>query len=160
VRARPETTVWQRSSLGLRTSSAGGHRPRIAKPDHAPILHVAYPRGNRLPIQLRDRSSPTNRGKPRGVSGAVVLTFVGDNPPGPGEHWRFRNVSRTTLQMEFPSSLLPGTKVWNRRLLVQPARPARARLHARQHAPGLGHQAAGASEAGGVRKARGQDAHF
>lgn len=100
------------ATLGLR--AGGARRRRIARPADAPVLFIDWPRGHTVPLRLADASSPSRRGKPPGVSGATVFTFVGEEPPGnDGPGWVYRtHTGRARLTIDFPASLPPGTKVW------------------------------------------------
>jgi hypothetical protein len=64
-------------------------------------------------IRLHDSTSSTRRGKPPGVSGASVFSFVGAVAPTDETGWTFEgNTSKTVVDVAFPSATAPGAKVW------------------------------------------------
>jgi hypothetical protein len=55
----------------------------------------------------------TTRGKPAGVQGASVFSYVGATPPVEVTGWTFQgNTTLTTIDVTFASTLPPGTVVW------------------------------------------------
>ena len=105
-------------------------------PALAPLLEVVRQDPFSVTIRLRDAANRERRGKPPKVLGACLMTCVGDVPPNTVEDWTFQgNTTKTTETVEFPRTLVPGTKVWvtaawcNARLLTgPPAAPVGVRL--------------------------------
>jgi hypothetical protein len=63
-------------------------------------------------LKLRD-ITVVRRGRPPGVAGAVVFSFVGATPPTSLADWRFeQNTSKTSLEINFPATVPPGARVW------------------------------------------------
>lgn len=104
-------TNQQRYDLGL-TVRITEPSP-IPPPGATPGLDVVSVSGNTVRIRLHDTTSPTRRGRPFGVDGAAVFSFVGAVPPGDVDGWKFEgNTTRTTVTVTFPSDVAPGAKVW------------------------------------------------
>ena len=116
VHTFPGTTNYQRSALrlSLRLTAAP-----IPAPVAAPGLTIVASMGHLVRIRLYDFASPTRRGKPPGVQGASVFSFVGASggggggPPVSVTGWKFEyNTTRTVADVQFDVNLAPGTKVW------------------------------------------------
>ena len=85
----------------------------IPVPNFAPQLTVVSVDGRLVKVRLSDPANPTRRRMPAGVNGATVLSFVGATAPADlGEYKYEGNTSRTTIEILFPESAVPGTKVW------------------------------------------------
>lgn len=105
----PGTTDQMRSDLGLTVPVQSG---RIPQPSSAPELVVLQREGTSVLIRLRDASS-ARRGKPLGVQGARLYSFVGANPPADVDGWKFEGqITRTRANIVFPADTAPGAKVW------------------------------------------------
>ena len=111
VQATPTVTPQQKSDLGL---TIRDQEPTpIPPPGAAPGLVVVSAAGNAVRIRLHDSVNPTRRGKPDGVAGASVFSFVGATPPAELSAWTFEgNLTRTTADVLFPAGTAPGAKVW------------------------------------------------
>jgi hypothetical protein len=111
IRANPNVTASQRSDLRL--SAPLGKGSRIPRPATAPRVEVLGVSGRTVRVQLSDTGAPDNRGKPRGVASAVILSFIGDQPPAGRAGWTLQDTSgRTRVGVTFGSDVEPGTKVW------------------------------------------------
>lgn len=111
VRAFPTITKSQLADLGI--------RPRdvvptpVPPPARAPDLSIVSVAGRTVKIRMRDAENPDRRGKPVGVQGASVMTFVGAAPPADPLDWSLMlNTSRTVVDLEFPSTVPAGSLVW------------------------------------------------
>lgn len=112
IGAAPGVTAAQKIDLGLCARPAGPG-PALPQPATAPLLSVVGVRGRRVTLRLRDGEAPTRRARPHGVMGAVVLVYVGDQPPADPSAWRYQGlVGATKLDVDFTANLPPGTKVW------------------------------------------------
>ena len=108
--AYPGVTDDQRRSLGL-------HIPdRDPTPKPAPSV---APAASATPIigttvKLAVRRSDSNRlGRPAGVSGAMVFSYVGTTPPADPAKWRNEGAtSRREIDVVFPPDTPPGAQVW------------------------------------------------
>lgn len=111
VQATPSVTAQQKSDLGLTVRDA--EPSPIPPPAVAPGIVIVSVSGHTVRVRLQDVSAPTNRGKPAGVSGATVLSYVGDAPPADAGDWKFEgNTGRTVFDVEFPPAVAAGSKVW------------------------------------------------
>jgi hypothetical protein len=85
----------------------------IPPPSTAPELTIVSTLRRRVTLRLRDSKDPDKRSKPSGVSGASIVMHVGENPPANPLEWAFlMNTSRTSLEIDFPSTIPGGSKVW------------------------------------------------
>jgi hypothetical protein len=111
VQRAPATTNTQRAELGLTVKDAGPSP--IPPPAAAPDVDIISATGNTVRIRLHDPANPTRRGKPAGVDGASIFSFVGANPPAEESGWKFEgNITRTAVDVAFPSGTAAGAKVW------------------------------------------------
>jgi hypothetical protein len=85
----------------------------IPPPAVAPALDVVSVLGRTVKIRLHDATDAARRGKPAGVDGATVLSYVGTTAPADLGAWKFEgNTARTTVDVAFPNSVAPGAQVW------------------------------------------------
>ena len=113
VQAAPGISAAQRESLGLTVPDV--EPSPIPVPDAAPAIEIMSAVGRLVKIRLWDTENPDNRGKPAGVSGATVLTYIGAAPPAPEDiaAWKFEtNISKTTTTVEFPPTVPSGATAW------------------------------------------------
>jgi hypothetical protein len=111
VQATPTVTNTQKSDLGLTVRDADPSP--IPPPDAAPGLDVVSVSGNTVRIRLHDTANPTRRGRPDGVAGAAVFSYVGAAAPSDPGAWKFEgNTVKTTVDVVFPGATAPGAKVW------------------------------------------------
>ena len=111
IQKYPGTTNTQRSDLGLTVKDA--LPSPIPPPASAPGLEVRSVSGTTVRIRLTDTANPTRRGKPAGVAGASVFSFVGATAPTALSAWTFEgNTTRTGVDVFFPDDTAPGARVW------------------------------------------------
>jgi hypothetical protein len=85
----------------------------IPAPAFAPDIDIVSVSGNTVSLKLHDSTSSTRRGRPPGVDGAAVFSFVGAAAPTDPADWKFEgNTTRTTTNVTFPGTVAPGAKVW------------------------------------------------
>jgi len=85
----------------------------IPAPETAPLINVIQVAGSVATITLRDVENQDKRARPRGVAGANVFSFVGDNPPASPSQWQFEGqVTKTKFELDLGSELEAATKVW------------------------------------------------
>jgi hypothetical protein len=85
----------------------------IPVPAMKPTVNIVSRDENRVTVKITDPTDPTRRGKPPGVDGIAVFSFIGAVPPNTDTGWHFEgNTTRTTLVVEFPADTAPGSKVW------------------------------------------------
>ncbi|HQY89827.1 MAG TPA: hypothetical protein PK402_14330, partial [Tepidisphaeraceae bacterium] len=110
INATPTVTDEQKINLGLHVRNPTP--TPVPVPDFAPVMTISNVGGNTLAIKLREVDM-NRRGKPPLVKGAAVYFYVGEETPDVNTPWiAFGNSGRANFQMEFPSSLAQGTKVW------------------------------------------------
>lgn len=110
VNGTATVTNAQKLSLGLTVR----HAPTpIPAPSDAPALDIKSVNAWTVSIRLHDATDSAKRGKPGGVSGASVFSFVGATPPADLGSWQFEgNTGKTTVDVTFPNTIAAGTKVW------------------------------------------------
>lgn len=110
INAFPTITNAQRIDLGL-TPRSGTISP-IQAPDVAPVLDVVGAIGRTIKIRLRSPDS-ARRGKPEGVAGVTIFSYVGNTPPADISLYRFEgSTSRTTAEVEFSPMVPAGSQVF------------------------------------------------
>ena len=108
VQAYPGTTNTMRTTLGLTVPS---QRQPIPAPSQSPTIDVKTVVGRTITIRLHNNSA--SRGKPAGVDGAAVFSYVGSAPPANIDDWKFEgNTTRTLINVEFGSSIPAFSQVW------------------------------------------------
>lgn len=96
--------------LGVRVRSAPSPRPA---PATAPGIDVVSTVGNTIRLRLHDTADTHRRGRPVGVAGAAVFSFVGAAAPTAEADWTFEgNTTRTVVDVTFPDTVAPGSRVW------------------------------------------------
>ena len=111
LQANPALTNQQKSDLGLTVRDADP--TPINPPADAPMLDVVSVVGRMVKIRLHDAANPTRRGRPDGVIGASVYSFVGATPPAELSAWAFvGNTSRTGHDVQFDAQVPAGAVVW------------------------------------------------
>ena len=99
----------QKFTLGLTVRKAKTRA--IAAPTEAPALGVVMASAWTVKIKLRRLGATA--GKPAGVTGASLFSYVGATPPTDLAAWKFEmNTGRNGVELQFPSALPPGTRVW------------------------------------------------
>ena len=100
----------QKLTLGLNVKASPSPIPA---PSSSPALEVGTVTGWTVKLKLHDSTSGSKRGKPAGVSGASVFSFVGATPPNDMGSWTFQgNTGKTIVYVAFENTNAPGTKVW------------------------------------------------
>jgi hypothetical protein len=110
VQANTSVSDANKDLIGVTVRSAPTPQPA---PDVSPALDIVSVSGRTVNIRLHDAEIAGKRGKPAGVKGAAVFSFVGaEAPSDPGE-WKFEgNTTRTVVDVTFPDSVAPGALVW------------------------------------------------
>ncbi len=111
VQATPTVTDEQKAELGLTVRDS--EPSPIPVPEFAPGIDVVSATGRTTKLRLHDAASPTRRGKPAGVAGASVYSFVGETAPADLEEWNFEaNFTKTIIDIDFPAEVPNGSTVW------------------------------------------------
>ena len=100
----------QKIDLGLNVRNAPTPTPA---PADAPALDIVSVSGRTVSLRLHDATDASRRGRPAGVAGATIFSFVGATPPAGTAEWNFEgNTTKTNFDVVFPESVAPGTLVW------------------------------------------------
>ena len=106
-------TVTNATRLALGLTVPASVIPPIPAPPTAPVLEVISVVGRTVKIKLHDSASGTKRGKPKGVAGASIFSFIGAAAPTDATAWKFEgNITTTNVTMLFPDSVASGAPVW------------------------------------------------
>jgi hypothetical protein len=110
VNAFPTITNQQRIDLGLNPRT--GEVTPINPPADPPVMEVVGAIGRTLKVRVHAVGSD-RRGKPEGVAGCSVFSFVGATPPADITQWVFQgSSSRTVFDVEFPPTVAAGAQVF------------------------------------------------
>ena len=113
IQAFPGTTDTMRSNLGLTVHDVDPSP--VPPPTHSPEIDIVSAVMRTVKLRLHNDTSLGTRGKPQGVKGALVFSYVGPLPPAPEDThlWKFEtNTTRTSVEVEFPSTVASGATVW------------------------------------------------
>jgi hypothetical protein len=113
VQAFPGTSNTMRSELGLTVRD--DEPTPVPPPSESPEIDIVSAVLRTVRVRMHNEKTLGRRGKPHGVQGATVLSYIGPVPPAPEDiHlWKFEgNTTRTSFELQFPSSAPPGTTVW------------------------------------------------
>lgn len=109
VRATPTVSEAQQVGLGL---TVRGRPTPIARPADPPAVDVISVNGRAVRIRLHDHGS-NRRGKPAGVQGAAIFSFVGPEAPNERAALTFEGITtRTKAEVVFPATVAPGENIW------------------------------------------------
>lgn len=110
VEGTASVTDAQKIELGLNVRALPSPIPA---PSNPPALDVVSVTGRIVRVRLHDSTDASRRGKPAGVAGATVFSFVGAAAPTDPGAWKFEgNTTRTTIDVLFPDSAAAGAVVW------------------------------------------------
>lgn len=108
VEGTPTVTDAQKISLGLNVRRTP---VPIPAPSSSPGLDIVAVAGWTVNIHLHDTASSAKRGKPPGVIGAAVFSYVGALPPADIGAWQFEgNTGGRSLTWCSPTPWLRGRK--------------------------------------------------
>lgn len=111
IQAVPAITREQLASLGLTVRST--EPSPINPPEDAPGIDIVSAVVRTVKIRLHDSANPTRRGKPAGVSGANVFSYVGATPPAEIAAWKFEGgTTKSVVDVEFDAAVASGAMVW------------------------------------------------
>ncbi len=106
----PTVTNEQKIDLGLNVRA---HPSPIPPPGVQPAVNVLLVQGRAVRVRIIDSAVPTKRGKPAGVLGASVYSFVGTSYPIDPTAWFFEGTTTKKLfDVQFPDSVAGGAQVW------------------------------------------------
>jgi hypothetical protein len=110
IQANPAVSDTQRFDLGLPIRQMPAPIP---PPGEAPDVDVKSVSGRTITARIH-RDTGTRRGKPPGVAGANVYSFVGTTPPASLNDWKLEgHASRTNrIEVVLPAEVPGGSTVW------------------------------------------------
>ena len=110
IRPSKVVSVDDKLKLGLRLLT--GRKHRIERPSVPPGLEILSVDGRTVMVQLVDREH-AKHARAVGADGAVVMSFVGAEPPTDPADWRFeRNTTTARFELTFRGEIPPGATVW------------------------------------------------
>jgi hypothetical protein len=110
IQSHPETTNAIRATLAITVPDT--EPTQVARPSIRPSVFVKLLFGSTVRITLRDPTSP-RRGKPAGIAGAKLYSYVGETPPDSLAEWNDEGITgrpRTVITLR--RGIVPGAKVW------------------------------------------------
>lgn len=111
IQAYPGTTNQMRSEINI-TIRDTVPTP-VPPPTSKPVVTLKGVDDNTVYFYMRDSLDKDRRGRPAGVAGANIMTYVGDEPPNDFSEWTFQKlVTHTTESVTFPVTVGPLSKVW------------------------------------------------
>jgi hypothetical protein len=111
IHATASVSAERKSELGLAVRNPDP--TPIARPDRAPAIDIVSVQGRTVSLRLHDSLPTTRRGKPAGIAGTALFSFVGPNPPADPQRWHFElNTGRMSATITFDPALPPGTPIW------------------------------------------------
>jgi hypothetical protein len=110
VQGTGSVTDAQKTTLGLNVRAT----PRRAgMPADAPSIDIVSVSGRTVSIRLHSAAVAGKRGRPAGVKGATIFSYVGETAPTDASAYKFEgNTARTTFEVTFPDAVAPGSAVW------------------------------------------------
>jgi hypothetical protein len=85
----------------------------VPAPANPPLLQIVSAIARTVRIRLKDSTSTDRRGRPPGVAGATVFSFVGETAPSDPSKYHYEgNTSLTVVDIEFPDDVPSGAQVW------------------------------------------------
>lgn len=111
IQATTSVTDAQKAELGLTVRNSNA--TPVARPLEPPVVFVKLRFGSTVRVTLRSRNT-TRKGKPEGVAGAMLFSYIGDYPPATLDGWRLEGqTTRPQTDMTFSGDeIVPGAKVW------------------------------------------------
>jgi hypothetical protein len=111
IRASKSVCVDDKLKLGIRMLNGPKHR--IKRPQTVPGIDILAVDGRTVRVRLIDFENAVIGGKPKGVAGAVVMHYVGAQPPTDPADWRFeRNTTKARFEFTFRGEIPAGETVW------------------------------------------------
>lgn len=110
INGTPTVTDEQKIELGLNVPAT---RAPIPPPGVAPVAEITGVRGRLVGVRVRDSVTPSRRGRPAGVLGANIYSYVGATYPTDPTGWQFEGATtKGKLDVLFPDTVAGGTQVW------------------------------------------------
>jgi hypothetical protein len=111
VQGFPGLSPEQLTSLGVHVADV--EPTPVPPPSSAPQMVVVWAVGNLVRVRLHNAELEGSRARPPGTIGATILSHVGEIAPAELKNWKLEgSTGSTTVDVVFPATLPPGTKVW------------------------------------------------
>jgi len=106
----PTVTAQMKIDVGLNVRKQSSPQP---PPTERPAVNIVSVIGRTVTIRIRDTAESSKRGKPAGVLGASVYSYVGTTYPTDPTAWSFDGTTtKTTHAIVFPDSVANGAQIW------------------------------------------------
>jgi len=110
VDGTPSVTDEMKIDLGLAVRKQPSPQPA---PTERPAVNIVSVVGRTVTIRIRDTAESSKRGKPAGVLGASVYSYVGTTYPTDPTAWSFDGTTtKTTHAIVFPDTVANGAQIW------------------------------------------------
>jgi hypothetical protein len=112
VQTAPSVTNENKVAIGVTPRSSS--RTPVTPPGLSPVVTCVSVTGYTGRYNLRDRQTGSGRRKPANAKGALILSFVGENPPTSDDtRWKIEGqTGKNSFLVQFPETVTPGTKCW------------------------------------------------
>jgi hypothetical protein len=111
VQATPTVTDAQKTDLGITVRDS--EPSPIPPPATAPDIDIISVISNTVRIRLHEAGDSSRRGKPAGVAGAAIFSYIGTTPPPLESDWTFEGLTTLTqIDINFPAETPAGSQVW------------------------------------------------
>jgi hypothetical protein len=88
------------------------NRVPIPVPDTAPVIKKVNTVGRRTNVSIRGIVGD-KRARPKGVQGALIISYQGDEPPADTSQWKIEGLStRTDFEIVWSPAIPVGTALW------------------------------------------------
>lgn len=109
VQACPSVTDEMRQELGLTIRK---ERSPIPPPAYVPSIDIMSVSGRTVRIRIHSDEA-LKRGKPAGVKGTHVFSYVGQVPPSNPAEWKWEgSTTLNVVDIDFPATVPAGSQVW------------------------------------------------
>ena len=110
VEGTSTVTNAQKATLGLNVRAMPSPIPA---PAFAPQVDIVSVIGRTVKVRLHNSETAGKRGKPAGVKGAAVFSYVGATAPTDPTLYQFEgNTTLTVVDVAFPGTVAAGATVW------------------------------------------------
>jgi len=110
IQSFPTLTDDQRRELKITVRKSRTPQP---PPTERPAVNIVSVTGRTVTIRIRDTAESSKRGKPAGVLGASVYSYVGTTYPTDPTAWSFDGTTtKTTHAIVFADSVANGAQIW------------------------------------------------
>ncbi|MBC7785570.1 MAG: hypothetical protein H7144_17185 [Burkholderiales bacterium] len=117
IQDNPAVTPGNKELLGITVRKSASPIP---VPTEVPTIDIKKVVGYTVYLHVHGEDE-SRKGLPPGVQGIMIYSFVGSTPSPDVNAWTSQGIiSRSNLEIEFPSSTAPGAQVWFRCCFYNP----------------------------------------